>query len=112
VTDSNYQPNVEDAFDIAKSKTVFFVDASADCSEPFIFREVLPSNSVRFTTHTISPDYLMAICNELYDIKVPAYILAVRGYSWKFNEPMTDKAESNMREAFAFLIERLAELSQ
>jgi hydrogenase maturation protease len=110
VTDSNYQLNIEDALEIAKSKTVFFTDASVDCDEPFVFKEVVPSNLIRFTTHTISPDSLMALCNELYGTTVPAYILAIRGYGWEFNEPMTDKAENNMRAAYAFLVERLTEL--
>ena len=110
VTDSNYQLNVEDALEITKSRAVFFADASVDCGEPFVFGEVFPSNSIRFTTHTILPDSLMAICNELYGVNVPAYILAIRGYSWKFNEPMTGKAESNMQEAFAFIVERLREM--
>ena len=110
VTDSNYQLNIEDTLEITESRAVFFTDASVDCDEPFVFKEVLPSNLIRFTTHTISPDSLMALCNELYGVNVPAYILAVRGYSWEFNEPMTARAENNMRSAFTFLVERLTEL--
>jgi len=109
LTDSNYQLNVEDALEIAKSRAVFFADASVDCSEPFSFEKVLPSNLIRFTTHTISPDSLIALCNELYGMNVPAYTLAVRGYSWEFNEPITDRAKSNMQEAFSFLVEKLTE---
>ena len=109
VTDSNYQLNVEDALEITESKAVFFADASVDCEEPFVFKEVLPSNLIRFTTHAISPDSLMALCNELYGVNVPAYILAIRGYSWEFNRQITDKAENNMQKAFAFLAERLTE---
>ena len=108
VADSNYQLNIEDALEIAEASIVFFADASVDCNEPFAFEKVLPSNSIRFTTHAVSPDSLMALCNELYGVNVPAYIMAIRGYSWEFNEPITDRAKNNLQEAFAFLVERLA----
>jgi hydrogenase maturation protease len=105
--DSNYQLNIEDAYDIAQYEAVFFADASADCGEPFAFERIFPSAEIRFTTHSITPDSLMALCHELYGIEIPAYTMAVRGYAWEFNEPMTAEAESNMEKAFNFLAESL-----
>ena len=107
ITGSDYQLNIEDAYDIARCKAVFFVDASIDGDEPYVLSEVFPANEIRFTTHTLPPASLLSLCEELYGITLPAYLLAVRGYSFEFNEPMTSKAESNMKEAINILTEKL-----
>ncbi len=108
--DSNYQLNIEDAVDISSSGAVIFVDASVGGKEPFDFYEIEPSGEITFTTHSISPESVMAICEELYSAKVPAYVLAIRGYSWNFNETMTPEAKENLDRAYSFLHERIAEL--
>jgi len=110
VVDSNYQLNIEDAYDISQGKAVIFVDASIDCKEPFSFEKLTAAQEIRFTTHAISPQSVLALCQDLYDRDVPAYILAIRGYEWEFSEPMTRKAEKNLDEAFIFIKKKLAEM--
>lgn len=105
--DSNYQLNVEDVVDISAADLVFFVDASAEGDEPFEFSKLEPASEIRFTTHTISPESLIALCKEIYDKDVPAYLLAVRGYSWDFDCRMTPEATLNMEQAFGFLTARI-----
>ncbi len=108
--DSNYQLNIEDAVDISQSGAVIFIDASVSGKEPFEFYEIEPSGEIAFTTHSISPESVMAICEDLYNAKIPAYVLAIRGYSWNFNESMTPEAEENLDRAYSFLNERIVEL--
>lgn len=110
VTDSDYQLNIEDAYDIAHYEAVVFVDASLNGNEPYVFSEVLPANEIRFTSHTLPPSSLISLCEDLYGTTPEAYIMAVRGYSFEFNEPMTENAERNMEKALLFLTEKLLEI--
>ena len=64
-TDSNYQLQVEDAVAVSQSDTVIFVDAAASGDEPFTFSEVKPSSETTFTTHSVSPGSVLALCYDL-----------------------------------------------
>ena len=111
-TDSNYQLNVEDALEISGFKIAIFVDASVSVEEPFAFYEIVPSSEITFTTHSMSPQSVLALCNDLYHTKVKAFILEVRGYGWEFEDGLTQEAEKNCEEAFSFLKNKIGELLQ
>lgn len=103
VADSNYQLNIEDAYEISKSSKVIFVDASIDCDEPFSFYEISPSAEITFTTHSMHPKSVLALCTEFYNDSLKAYILAVRGYSFEFEEKISEKASENLKKAYEYL---------
>jgi len=105
--DSNYQLNIEDAYDMAKAKMVFFVDASIDCKEPFEFNKLDAESTITFTTHSMAPGSVLALCQEVFNKDIEAYVLAIRGYEWEFDAPMTAKAESNLDAAYSFIREKL-----
>jgi hydrogenase maturation protease len=107
ITDSNYQLNVEDAYNISASDIVIFVDASIDAEEPFSFKRIEPSNEITFTTHSMSPESVLALSNEMYDKDIEAYVLAIRGYEWEFLQEFSSKAVNNFNEAYAFLTEKI-----
>ena len=108
--DSNYQLNIEDAYEVAQGKAVIFVDASIDGGEPFTFEPVTASNEITFTTHSMAPNSVVALSQELYNRDLEAYILAIRGYEWEFDTPMTPKAEENLSAAYQFVREKLNDL--
>ena len=103
-TDCNYQLNIEDAYSIAENDIVVFVDASLDADEPFSFSKIEPSAEITFTTHSMSPQSVLALCAELYDRKLDAYVLGIRGYEWDFEVGLTSKAVNNFNEAYSFLL--------
>jgi len=103
VTDCNYQLNIEDAYSVAENDMVVFVDASLDAGEPFSFVRIEPSAEITFTTHSMSPQSVLALCAELYDRRLEAYVLGIRGYEWDFKVGLTLKAENNFNEAYKFL---------
>ncbi len=105
--DSNYQLNIEDAYDIAEAKVVFFVDASIDCKEPFEFSRLDAAHTITFTTHSMAPSSVLALSQEIFNKDVEAYVLAIRGYEWEFDVPMTEKALGNLNEAYSFIREKL-----
>jgi len=102
-TDTNYQLQIEDAVAVSESDTVIFVDATESGDVPFTFTELEPSDEIAFTTHTVSPGSVLALCQDMYRKKVRAYVLAIRGYGWEFAEKLTPVAEKNLEDAYRFL---------
>lgn len=109
-TDSNYQLQIEDAVAVSESGTVIFVDAAVNGEEPFTFTELDPSSEITFSTHTVSPGSVLALCHELYRKTVRAYVLAIRGYGWEPVEELTPAAERNLEEAYRFLVRTLEDM--
>jgi hydrogenase maturation protease len=109
-TDCNYQLNIEDAHTILESDVVIFIDASIDAEEPFSFKKIYPSAEITFTTHSMSPESVLALSKEIYDKDIEAYVMAVRGYEWEFNEGFSSKAVHNFNEAHLFLINKIKEI--
>ena len=110
VTDSNYQLQVEDALAVSQSDTVIFVDAAASGDEPFTFTELEPLNETGFTTHSISPGILLALCRDMFRKSVRAHVLAIRGYQWEFMEKLTPGAEKNLELAYRFLKKKIHDI--
>ena len=79
--DSNYQLNVEDALTVSRYDTVIFVDASLNARAPFEFLSIQPSNEISFTTHAMSAQSVLALC-EIYRKRPATYMLGIRGYEW------------------------------
>ncbi len=109
-TDSNYQLNIEDADNIAGSDFVIFVDASIDTDEPFSFRKIEPSAEITFTTHSMSPESVIALCGDIHGRIPDAYVLAIRGYEWEMFEGLSEKAISNFDAAYNYLVMRINDM--
>lgn len=111
-TDCNYQLQIEDAEAVSRFDAVVFVDASMDGKEPFSFGGLEPSAEIAFTTHAMSPASVLALCHELYQKPVPAFLLGIRGYRWEPVEGLSDAARENLEEAFRFLQSKLVEMTE
>ena len=103
VFDSNYQLNAEDALAVAESRQVVFVDAAKEGQAPFEFRPLAPQKEISFSTHAMPPESVLALADELYGARPPAWILAIRGEAWEPNEPPTAAALSHLAAAREFL---------
>lgn len=110
ITDSNYQLNIEDAHTISQSDMVIFVDASIDAGEPFTFSRIEPSAEITFSTHTMSPESVLALCKDIYNKDMDAYVLAIKGYEWEFTEEFSGQAAYNFNEAYTFLLKKIEEM--
>lgn len=109
-TDCNYQLNIEDADNISQSETVIFVDASIDADDPFSFRKIEPAAEITFTTHSMSPESVVALCADIYDRTPEAYVMAIRGYEWDFSEGLSSTAMKNFNEAYQFLLAKIDDM--
>lgn len=108
--DSNYQLSVEDADAIARHNYVLFVDADVQGREPFWFGKVEPQKEVSFSSHSIRPEALMDMANNLLDGNAQGYILGIRGYEFnEFGERLSAKAKANLDSAIEFVEKAIAE---
>jgi len=108
--DTNYQLNIEDAEAISGKDLVFFIDASTEEIEDFILTDVNGESDVSFTTHAASPGYIVKLCSELFSKAPPVKLLHIKGYQWEFREGLSEKAKSNLQNAFSFMKEYLLNL--
>ena len=101
--DSNYQLNIEDAYTIQDYDIILFMDASIEDIDEYIITRVIPSDKVNYTMHSVSPSFVLHLCNTIYR-KVPStFLLHIKGYAFDLQEGLTDGARKNMEAASDFL---------
>ncbi|MFC1528274.1 hydrogenase maturation protease [Candidatus Latescibacterota bacterium] len=106
--DADYQLTVEYAAAVAEYDTVIFVDASVSGREPFSLNRLTPERQESFSSHSITPEAVLGLAQELFSAGTSAYILGIRGYSFSmFTETMTEKAQVNREKALKFLVPML-----
>jgi hydrogenase maturation protease len=102
--DADYQLNIEHAAMMAEHQFVLFVDASEEGAEPFGFREVGPAKEIAFSSHTLSAESVLAICEEHFDALPETWLLGIRGYGFDFIEELTPQAKDNLDKAEVFVL--------
>jgi hydrogenase maturation protease len=103
-----FQLNVEDAFDLQGYEAVYFVDAAVQGPEPYDYRRIQPEDPAQFSSHAVSPEGVLALAEALFGLRVPGYVMAVRGYSFDdFGAPLSSRAAANLEAATARLLQVL-----
>lgn len=105
--EANYQLNVEDALLISEYDLVIFADASVEEVAPFSVRPVMPEPHFGFSSHALNMSGVLSLCNELYGRKPRTFLLEIPGYEWEIKETLSEKAQSNLENAFLSLKEAL-----
>jgi hydrogenase maturation protease len=103
MVDAAFQLNIEDAEAISGYDVAIFVDASLSAPEPFSFERLYPADEVTFTSHSVSPGSTMKLCTDHFGPAPEAWVMAIRGYSFEFEEGLTEEAQRNLEAALAFL---------
>lgn len=106
-TDTNYQLNIEDAYNLNDFDKVIFADASTEKIKNFKFYQLKPILNPRFSMHSVSPEFVIGLCHEIYGTTPDSYLLHIKGYEWNFMGEMTPKAEQNLADSFQFLCEKI-----
>jgi len=102
--DADYQLNVEDAKAVADHEVVIFADADVKGPEPFSFKKLEPQRAVSFSSHSVQPQALLALAEDLFQHRVPGYILGIRGYEFnEFGERLSEQAASNLDSAINYI---------
>ncbi len=111
-TDSNYQLNIEDADNINQYDIVIFVDASVSAEPPFEFTGIKPSKDIELSTHAVSPQSVLARCEDIHGAYPKTYLLAIRGHEWEMMiETLSEQAKGYLDAAFEKLQNFIAGLN-
>ncbi|MCP4650804.1 MAG: hydrogenase maturation protease [PVC group bacterium] len=107
--DANYQLSVEDAAAVAEHDVVIFADASVNATEPFSFTQIHPkSNTLSFSSHSVEPEAVIALAQELFKADTVGYALGIRGYEFnEFGQKISTQAKENLEKAIEFIVPAL-----
>jgi len=94
--DSNYQLNIEDASLIKDFDIVVFVDASIEEIDAVRLTNVVPSQKTEFTMHAMAPEFILHLCQTLYNKYPVTYLLHIKGYQFNFLAEPTKSARCNL----------------
>ena len=98
-----FQLNLEDAELVTKYKHVLFVDAhKGELANGYSFRKCMPDAGADFSTHQLSPESILYLSQQLYDVLPQAFILGIQGYQWELKEGLTAEAQKNLQKALAW----------
>jgi hydrogenase maturation protease len=101
-----YQLQVEDADLVAGAEQVFFVDAfKRELPGGIQWEMVEPSANFEFTTHALSPQAVMFLCEQLYGKRPGAHCLLLGGEAWELGLGLSKAGERNLAAAVAFFEE-------
>jgi len=106
VLEVDYQPNVEQAAELARCRYAVCVDAAVSGREPFGFWPLRPRGAaMTFSTHRVEPEFLLAMAASCFGRAPEAYSLGIRGYRFgRFEEGLSARARDNLAAALAFLL--------
>jgi len=98
--DSNYQLNIEDASTVSEYERVIFVDASKEDSiESCLLENLQPSARIEFTMHSVSPAFILHLCESIFNKRPEAWLLHIKGFEWELNEGLSPEASQNLEVA-------------
>ncbi len=105
---STFQLNVEDAELITHYDSVYFIDSTIENSvDDFSIEDVTEKKDPGFTSHTVSPEFVVELSKLLFQWKSKAKIVKIKGYDWDISERMSSRAFANLCMAKNTLIDIL-----
>jgi hydrogenase maturation protease len=103
---TDFQLQVEHALDLRGREAVVFVDAAASGPEPFAISPIVAEPDASYTTHAMSPGAILRVFEEVHSSRPPpAWLMAIRGYTFSLGSPLTPTAERNLEAAEQYLLE-------
>lgn len=101
--ESDYQLNIEHAAALAQHEIVLFIDASLEAPAPFALNRIASSRTIAFTSHSVAPESVLAICEDHLGGAPEAWVLGIRGYQYELAEGLTPQAQENFEKAGAYI---------
>lgn len=100
----DYQLCLEDAEAAARHDVVIFADAATSGAEPFSFQRVEPAFGLGFSTHSLAPEAVLGLAQQLFGSRTEGYMLGIRGYAFnEYEESLTGQGRANLAAAVAFV---------
>ncbi len=105
VEDFQLQP--EHAFDLSGHDLALFVDAGFETPTPFAFFQIAPRASLAFTSHTMAPEAVLDIHENVLGAAPTAFVLTVAGENFSVGDTLSAAAAQRLELASEFLLQRL-----
>jgi hydrogenase maturation protease len=107
-----FQLNLEDAELISEYGKIIFVDAfKGELEKGFSVYRCYAKSDSGFSTHMVSPEAILYLCQQLYHSEPEATVLAIQGYQWELQEGLTAQATLNLQKAWVWYTHKAHELS-
>ncbi|WP_455234174.1 hydrogenase maturation protease [Thiogranum longum] len=101
---TDFQLQVEHAIDLYERRLVLFIDASLRASAPYEFSALSPDPDIGYTTHAMSPGAVLSVYQRINQQPPPsAFLLSIRGYDFDLGQPLSPRAQDNLRKSFEFV---------
>ncbi|HEX8979639.1 MAG TPA: hydrogenase maturation protease [Parasulfuritortus sp.] len=104
---TDFQLQIEYAYDLQGRQAVIFADASVGGPEPYDFSPVRPEEDTSYSSHVLSPAAVLHGYLTLYGRPPDAHLLAIRGYQFELGEGLTARAAANLDATLDWLAKRL-----
>lgn len=105
--DTNYQLNIEDSLLMADMDIVLFADASNSGTD-FSIKKLEGTKKISsFSTHKVSPEFLVFLCEKFYNKFLISYLITIKGSKWGIGQKLSQIAQRNLQNATSFLEEQL-----
>jgi hydrogenase maturation protease len=105
---TDFQLQVDYAYDLQGRRTVIFADACVSGPEPYDFKPIAPAEDSSYSSHALSPSAVLHGYQKLYGQPPEAYVLAMRGYEFELGEVLSSRAAANLDAALAWLMDSLS----
>jgi hydrogenase maturation protease len=103
--ETDYQLTLGDVKSAADHKVVIFVDASVSADSPFFLSPVRPQAALSFSSHSLEPEHVLALAEQLFGRKPEGYAFGIRGYVFNdFGEQLSPNAQANLESALQFML--------
>ncbi|WP_082111325.1 hydrogenase maturation protease [Grimontia sp. AD028] len=98
----HYQLFFEDVDLLRRHRRVLFVDATKEVTtSQYKVERVQPKLDDTFTSHAISVQSIVAMCQQCYQAYPDVWLLTMKGTSWELSIGLTPEAEDNLKHALA-----------
>ena len=100
----DHQLNIEHIMDIVEKVPTLFIDASVAIETDYLLERLAPFRDASISTHSISPVALLDLYEQTIGKEAPdAYLLHVRGNSFKLGDDISPSTGISVNKAWQFL---------
>jgi hydrogenase maturation protease len=104
VVEQDFQLQVEDALELSGKQAVLFIDAALGLETPYSLLRIEAREDASHTTHSLSPQAVLAVFCKISDELPPeAYLLAIGGERFELGDALSERATANLGAAWDFV---------
>ena len=97
---TDFQLQIEHCTDLEKRELVLFIDASLSANAPFELKPLEATRDQSYSSHAVSPQALMDICQKVNTSDPPeCWLMEIRGYHFSLGQQLSPRAIENLDSA-------------